>query len=85
MSAMTVEMLRALLSTTVEASEPQTAILAYLRARNGKKLTKADEAKLRAVTGRPEIQMSVRGSMNYIEWGNYTRFNGREGGALLVS
>lgn len=81
----TVDSLRAILESGIEASEPQNTIRTYLAAREGKKLTKADEPKLRAVASDESVRITRRAGMTHIEWGGYGRSGGNRGGSLLIA
>lgn len=79
----TVESIRGLVESRIEKAEPQTAILAYLRERNGKTLTKRDLPKLKLIDG--TIDFRTVAGMFYIEWGGYSRTNGNAGGSMLIA
>lgn len=84
----TLETIRSLLSA-MEPAEPQTAIVAYLAAHEGKKLTERDAKKMRETID-PSIRFTSTGvkmlSMPKIEWGNYGRRESADtkGGCLYL-
>ncbi len=68
----------------MEPAEPQGAILAYLKGREGKTLTKRDLPALQAID--PTIRFRKIAGMTYIEWGSYDGNRSmREGGSLLIA
>jgi hypothetical protein len=78
--------IRNLVEQSIESSEPQGKILEYLKARDGKTLTRRDEPKLREFCGDSSIRFyhSAR-NLCYLEWGGYERSGGHEGGALFLA
>lgn len=66
----TVAALRTMLKDSIESAEPQTAIRAYLATRDGKKLTKADEPKLRAAAKNDSIRIDHSYGLVKISWKN---------------
>ena len=84
MNPTTVQKIHDILTAGREASEPQNKILAYIASRDGKKLTKRDE-KIMRETIDPSIYFgNSTGRMPHVEWGNYSRTGGKEGGSLLL-
>ncbi len=77
--------LATLIEARVEASEPQTMIVNYLRTREGKPLTIRDEKALRELTGDVELYIRKQYGMTHIEWGGYGRAKGYKGGSLLIA
>lgn len=79
----TADNLRAIMADGMEPAEPAGAILAYLKQRDGKKLTKRDETELKGLD--PDLRITKRAGMTNIEWGGYGRTGGNQGGSLLIA
>lgn len=77
---------REIILRNCEPTEPQNAILAFLKANDGKRLDKPRLEKLKAAVNRPDLRVYTIAGMSHIEWGNYgNRGNGNEGGSLLIA
>lgn len=80
--------IRAML-TEMEPAEPQTAIVTYLAAHEGKKLTARDEKAMKATID-PSIHFADfdprfgRFALPKIEWGGYGAHGGSNGGCLYL-
>ena len=75
-----------IIQANMEPAEPAAAILAFLKANDGKRLTKVHRDKLREQLGTNELHLNYTAGMTHIEWGTYTeRREGTGGGSLLVS
>jgi len=81
----TPEQIRSLVETGIEPAEPQTAILGYLRAHDGKKLTKRDLPGLAKVANDPGIMIRTVAGMTNIETSDYRRSDGGRGVSLLIA
>lgn len=75
--------IRALLSD-MEPAEPQTAIVAYLAAHEGQKLTKRDETKMQDTVDSSIRFRNFDSGMPTIEWGGYSAHGGNQGGCLFL-
>jgi len=80
-----VQQLTQLIEDRIESLEPQTTILNYLRAINGKRINKRHIDELRRLTGDDSIRLSKRHGMANIEWGGYSLSRGNKGGSLLIA
>lgn len=77
--------LRDMIQAKMEDTATPDAILAYLKTREGKPITKRDVDKLKESLGDSTIYLSTRYGMTHLEWGNYHASGGRKGGSLLLA
>lgn len=74
-----------LIRSRIEASEPQDTILTFLRTIEGKRINRTHVEKLRAQVGDADLRLRHQYGMTDLEWGGYTRSDGRQGGSLLLA
>lgn len=85
MSNSTEAKVRSVIESSMEDTAKPDAILAYLKAREGKPITKRDVDKLRELLSDPTIYLSTRYGMTHLEWGGYYTSGGNKGGCLTIA
>ena len=81
----TINKIRHIIQDSMEDASTPQAVLNVLQMHDGKPLTKRIVEPLNKATGLDDIRICRHYGMTSIEWGGYSRHQGRKGGSMLVA